>query len=63
MHPEILLPGDTVYEVGSVGNTVYFVKRGTIQISHPDLPHSNNISDGAMFGETAFLRGAQMLIR
>ena len=49
-------PGDYVYHAGDLGEEMYFVKKGFVEILSEDLRHVvNKLGSGGYFGEVCFL--------
>ena len=47
-------PGDFVYHAGDLGEEMYFVRRGFVEILSEDLNHVvNKLGSGGYFGEVA----------
>lgn len=52
MKPLVFTPGDFIFKKGDVGNEMYFVIRGTLEVMFPDET-LNELKDGDFFGEIA----------
>ena len=49
-------PGDYVYHAGDLGEEMYFVKKGFVEILSEDLGHVvNKLGSGGYFGEVCYL--------
>jgi Cyclic nucleotide-binding domain len=57
----ILPPGETIFVVGSPGDSGMILLDGTVQISLPDQPHAALLTPGDIFGEIALLDGKERL--
>ena len=56
LRPVVFTPGDIVVRAGEVGNHVYFISRGTVEVISPDgNTVFRRLSDGDFFGELALL--------
>lgn len=56
LRPVVFTPGDVVVRAGEVGNHVYFISRGTVEVISPDGETVfRTLSDGDFFGELALL--------
>ena len=53
--------GDTIMEVGEIGNTFYLIRSGSVQLTVPDAAGGNafecTLGEGDFFGEVALLTG------
>lgn len=60
LQQQLFRPGDIIFRHGSIGNHMYFISRGTVEIVGPDgIEVIARLSDGQFFGEMALLSGAQ----
>jgi voltage-gated potassium channel len=56
LRPVVFTPGDVIVRAGEIGNHVYFISRGTVEVTSPDGGTVfRTMSDGDFFGELALL--------
>ncbi len=55
MKPLVFTPGDFVFKKGDVGNEMYFIIRGMLEVISPDGT-VNKLKDGDFFGDIALFK-------
>ena len=55
LEPEVYLPGDRIIKMGDLGEDMYFIKMGLVQVSIRGRPVSV-LGTGSYFGEIALLK-------
>ena len=56
LEPAVFTPGDTILRRGEIGNRIYFIHRGTVQVlSGDERQVVATLGDGDFFGELALL--------
>jgi voltage-gated potassium channel len=54
--PQVCLPGETILRRGQIGQRIYFINKGAVEVLSPDdTTVIATLSDGAFFGEMALL--------
>lgn len=58
MRPMIFMPGDYVVRVGEMGDAMYFISRGAVEVLvGPDEEVVNTLEEGDFFGELSLISG------
>lgn len=56
LSPQVCIPGETIVRRGQIGNQLYFINKGTVEVFAPDdRAVIATLSDGDFFGEMALL--------
>lgn len=55
LHPKIYVPGEKVFHLGDVGDGLYFIHHGEVEILDKNSSIIATLKDGAFFGETALV--------
>ena len=60
LQQKLFRPGDIIFRSGNIGDSMYFISRGTVEIVAADgIDVIARLSDGQFFGEMALLSGGQ----
>ncbi|MCX6130847.1 MAG: cyclic nucleotide-binding domain-containing protein [Proteobacteria bacterium] len=55
LKPIVVVPGEKIFSCGDVGDSIYFILKGVVNIVSKDGKLLASLSDGQFFGETALL--------
>lgn len=55
MHPEIFMPGDMIFQTGDIGEEMYFISKGVVEVLSTEGNVVATLTDGQFFGEIALL--------
>ncbi len=55
LEPKVFVPGERIFKAGDVGDSIYFIHTGEVEIRSADGTSLAHLSDGAFFGEMAIL--------
>lgn len=59
LHYEVFQPGDLVIKEGQIGNKMYFIQEGIVDIVTKNGEVATSLSDGSYFGEICLLTNAK----
>lgn len=55
LEPKVFMPGERIFKAGDMGDSLYFIHTGQVQILSADGQPIAQLNDGAFFGEMALL--------
>lgn len=55
LQPTVALPGEKIFRLGEIGDAMYFIQRGAVEVISKTGKRLATLSDGAFFGEAALL--------
>lgn len=55
LQSRILIPGETIFQIGDPGDEIYFIQSGEVEILGQELVHIATLTDGSFFGEMALI--------
>ena len=62
LHFEVFQPGDQIISEGTIGNKMYFIQEGVVDIIKSDGQVLTTLSDGSYFGGLIFISPKSQLL-
>lgn len=59
LKPLVATPGEILFQEGALGESMYFIQRGHIEINNKHMPKPIILKDGMFFGEMALLNSSR----